>query len=86
VLPAGVGVHIDRAAWEVPAIFGLIQERGQVDEMEMYRVFNMGVGLVLLVSPHEVQRALDALRALRGEAVVIGQAVPWDESEPRVRL
>ncbi len=83
VLPSAVGVAVDRTAWEVPVIFRLIQERGQIDEMEMYWVFNMGIGMVLLVAAEEVQQALDALS---GEAVVMGQAVPWDGSEPRVRL
>ena len=83
VLPPGVGVRIDRAAWAVPTIFRLIQERGRVHEVEMYRVFNMGIGLVLLVAADEVDRALDALS---GEAVVVGETVPWDGSGPRVRL
>jgi phosphoribosylformylglycinamidine cyclo-ligase len=83
VLPPGVGVQIDRAAWEVPVIFRLIQKRGQVDEIEMYQVFNMGVGLVLLVAAQEVERAL---AALSGEALVIGRAIPWDGTGPRVRL
>ena len=83
VLPAGIGVRIDRTAWQVPTIFRLIQERGHVDEMEMYRVFNMGIGIVLLVSPEQVEQAL---AILQGEAVVIGQAVPWDESAPRVKI
>ncbi len=83
VLPEGVGVHLDRSAWEVPPIFRLIRERGQVDEMEMYRVFNMGIGLVLLLSPDEVSQAL---AVLGDEALVIGQAVAWDESQDRVRL
>ena len=82
-LPEGVGVSIDRKAWEVPAIFDLIQELGHVDEAEMYRVFNMGIGMVLLVSPDQVEQAL---ATLQGQAVVIGQAVPWDGNTPRVRL
>ena len=83
VLPPGVGVRLDRSAWEVPLIFRLIQEQGQVDEMEMYQVFNMGIGLALLVSPEEVDQALTALG---DKAVVIGQAAPWNEGQPRVRL
>ena len=82
VLPTGVGVRIDRAAWQVPAIFRLIQERGHVDEVEMYCVFNMGIGMVLLVSPEQVEPALGALQ----EAVIIGQANAWDGNTPRVRL
>jgi phosphoribosylamine--glycine ligase / phosphoribosylformylglycinamidine cyclo-ligase len=83
VLPPGVGVQIDRTAWEIPVIFRLLQERGRVDEMEMYHVFNMGIGMILLVAAEEVERILEALS---GEAMVIGKAVAWDGSEPQVRL
>ncbi len=82
VLPEGVGVRLDRSAWEVPAVFRLIQERGRVSEQEMYRVFNMGIGLVLLVPVPEVKRAQEVLP----EAVVIGEVVPWLSGGERVRL
>jgi phosphoribosylformylglycinamidine cyclo-ligase len=82
VLPAGVGAKINRAAWQVPAIFRLIQDWGQVDEMEMYRVFNMGIGMVLLLAREQTEQALATLP----EAIVIGQASAWDGSSPRVRL
>jgi phosphoribosylamine--glycine ligase / phosphoribosylformylglycinamidine cyclo-ligase len=82
VLPAGIGVRIDRTAWRTPAIFDLIQEWGRVDEMEMYRVFNMGIGMVLLVASEQVEQALGALKG----AMVIGQAVAWDETSPQVHL
>jgi phosphoribosylformylglycinamidine cyclo-ligase len=77
-----VGVEIDRAAWEVPAIFRLIETRGAIGEREMYRVFNMGIGLVVLVAPEEVEQALASVQ----EAVVIGQTIAWDERGPRVRI
>jgi phosphoribosylamine--glycine ligase/phosphoribosylformylglycinamidine cyclo-ligase len=83
VLPPGIGVRIDRTAWQVPPIFRLIQTRGQVDADEMYRVFNMGIGMVLLVEPEQVALAMDALE---NEGVVIGEALPWDGAGPRVQL
>jgi phosphoribosylformylglycinamidine cyclo-ligase len=83
VLPDGVGAAIDRGAWEVPTIFRLIQDRGGVDEMEMYHVFNMGVGMVVIVAEDQVDRALEALGE---EGVVIGEAVAWDGQGPRVSL
>jgi len=52
-----------------------------VDEMEMYRVFNMGIGMVVLLAPQDVARAVEALS---GEAVPIGRAVAWDGSDRRV--
>jgi phosphoribosylformylglycinamidine cyclo-ligase len=50
VLPAGMGARIDCGAWEVPAIFQEIQRHGGVDDEEMYRVFNMGIGWILVVA------------------------------------
>jgi phosphoribosylformylglycinamidine cyclo-ligase len=82
VLPGGVGVEIDPSAWTVPPIFRLIQAHGGVDEMEMYRVFNMGIGLVVLVALEQVEQALTTLP----EAVVIGEAIAWDAGSPRVRF
>ncbi len=83
VLPDHVGVAIDRKAWDVPPIFRVIQARGAVDEAEMYHVFNMGIGMVLVLSREAVDTALEVL----GErAVVMGEAVSWDETQPRIRL
>jgi phosphoribosylformylglycinamidine cyclo-ligase len=82
VLPKGVGARLDKGAWEVPAIFELIRRRGRVDEAEMYHVFNMGIGLVVLVAPEDVEPALAALP----EAHVIGEATTWDGAGPRVQL
>jgi phosphoribosylformylglycinamidine cyclo-ligase len=62
ILPEGTGVSIRRGSWEVPPIFTVIQREGSVDEVEMYRTFNMGLGLVLVVGADEaaaVSRSLD---------------------------
>ena len=65
VLPRGLGARIIRKSWEVPAIFGLIQQEGMVSEAEMYRVFNMGVGMVVVASPAEGPSLLEALSGAR---------------------
>src|SRR6476646_5745632 len=49
ILPAGIRVTIDRGSWTVPSVFSWLQQLGDVDEDEMFRVFNMGIGLVLVV-------------------------------------
>jgi phosphoribosylamine--glycine ligase/phosphoribosylformylglycinamidine cyclo-ligase len=82
VLPDSIAARVDRAAWDPLPIFHAIQARGGVDEMEMYRVFNMGIGMVLVVSPRDVDRALSALPEMR----VVGETVAWDERSPRVEL
>jgi phosphoribosylformylglycinamidine cyclo-ligase len=71
ILPEALGARIDRAAWETPPLFRLIQQRGNVDEEEMYRTFNMGIGIVLAVAPEDVE----AVRAKLPEAMVLGEVV-----------
>ncbi len=55
VLPDGLGVEIDKGSWKVPTLFDVIQELGQVTDGEMYHVFNMGVGMVIVVSAEAAQ-------------------------------
>ncbi len=82
ILPANTAVVVERGAWEVPQLFQLIERVGQVDHQEMYRVFNMGIGMVLIVAPGEVQAVIGAVK---GEVWVIGQVVPLEGAE-RVAL
>jgi phosphoribosylformylglycinamidine cyclo-ligase len=82
VLPPATAVCIDRAAWAVPAIFRLIQQRAGVTEVEMYRVFNMGIGMVLLLSPEDANSA----RRTLPELALMGEVVPWGGAAPRVDL
>jgi phosphoribosylformylglycinamidine cyclo-ligase len=76
VLPEGCGAEIDLRAWRVPALFQLLQERGQIPRDEMFRAFNMGIGLVLVCAPGETERIIKTL-ARNGEphAVRIGFVV-----------
>ncbi len=78
ILPDGVGVRLDTSAWPVPPIFDIIRKRGRVGLAEMYDVFNMGVGMVVVLAPGAVDAAL---AALGGEAWIIGEVGPWDEGE-----
>jgi len=76
ILPDGLGavIHLDR--WLVPPIFQLIQQRGEIDTEEMYRVFNMGIGLVVVVRPEDVP----ALQSALGEETwVIGELVSGEK-------
>ena len=67
-IPEGLAVTVDADAWEVPAIFRLLQEWGNVDWKEMYRTFNMGIGMVIIVSPEEADHIETHLQEA-GEAV-----------------
>ena len=55
ILPEGVGVELKRGAWTEPAIFGLMQKLGNVSDQEMFRTFNMGIGMVLVCSQFDVE-------------------------------
>ncbi|MCC6445184.1 MAG: phosphoribosylformylglycinamidine cyclo-ligase [Armatimonadetes bacterium] len=68
ILPEGCQAVIDASAWPVPPVFRLIREKGQVPDREMYRTFNMGVGLVLFVGGEEAEESARLLRE-RGETV-----------------
>ena len=70
-LPKGLGAHFDRGSWAVPPIFPLIQRQGQIDDTEMYRVFNMGVGMAIVCSPEDVRR----LKKSMPEAKTVGEVI-----------
>jgi len=72
ILPTGTAATIDRSAWKVPAVFKFIQEQGKVDRDEMYRVFNMGIGFVVVVRKTDAERAMAFLRARRQAPRLIG--------------
>jgi phosphoribosylformylglycinamidine cyclo-ligase len=74
-LPDGVGYRLDPASWDVPEIFGRIQRLGEVADDEMARVFNLGIGMVLVVPPDEVDRAVEVLGRHGHDARVIGEVV-----------
>ena len=61
ILPQGLAAQINKDAWQVPPIFRLIQERGKVKETEMYQIFNMGIGMVVICSPKHVSELTTAL-------------------------
>ena len=72
VLPKTVNAEIDRNAWEVPTIFKFIQNQGKVDRDEMYRVFNMGIGFVVIVAKRDLAKATNILKAAHQPYSVIG--------------
>jgi len=73
VLPKDVNAVFDLAAWTPPPLFRYLQERGKVDREEMYRVFNMGIGLVIILRAAEVPAALKILKRLKFNAPIIGK-------------
>ncbi|MDP6260567.1 MAG: phosphoribosylformylglycinamidine cyclo-ligase, partial [Candidatus Marinimicrobia bacterium] len=64
ILPDGCGVDIKKGSWPMLPVFNVMQSLGDVEEDEMYRAFNMGVGMVFIVSPNNVGSAINALKDL----------------------
>ena len=85
-LPAGLGAVLERAAWDEPRVFAEIRRLGAVDEGEMDRVFNRGIGLALVVAPGAADAALAALADAGQPARRIGAVVeaPDDPGVPGV--
>jgi phosphoribosylformylglycinamidine cyclo-ligase len=81
-LPAGIGVEVDSGSWPVPPIFSLIQQRGDIDDEEMVRTFNVGIGMTIVIPAAAVEVALGALP----EAREIGRVVATDDGAARVRF
>ena len=73
-LKDGLGMKIDKSSYEVPEIFKYLQEKGKIDEEEMYHIFNMGVGMALIVNKEDVDKTL----SLIDNAFVLGEVT--DES------
>jgi len=75
VIPEGLQVRVKKGSWRIPPIFGMIQKRGKVAEREMYRTFNMGIGMAAVVGPDDAARALKHLARLGQKSWVIGELV-----------
>jgi phosphoribosylformylglycinamidine cyclo-ligase len=78
ILPDGVSARFDRSTWTIPALFRVLQREGGVDEREMYRAFNMGVGMAAVVAPGDADAAVRDLRAAGEQAWIAGEIVPGD--------
>jgi len=72
ILPEGTKAVINRNSWKVSSLFELIQQQAQIEEREMYTTFNMGIGMVVFVSPENADAALQELRNQNVQASVIG--------------
>jgi phosphoribosylformylglycinamidine cyclo-ligase len=85
VIPNGLVAEIDRGSWTPAPIFGLITQRGRVERAEMEKTFNMGVGMVAVVAPEDVDRALAILTARHLNCWIMG-GVRKGKDAPRAVL
>jgi phosphoribosylformylglycinamidine cyclo-ligase len=72
VLPEGLHAEIRVGSWEVPELFHFLQERGEVETEEMFRVFNMGIGMILVIDPKGLRDVLADLRGRGQRAALVG--------------
>jgi phosphoribosylformylglycinamidine cyclo-ligase len=79
ILPDGCVAYIQKGTWEIPSIFPFLQTKGDVEEEEMYKVFNMGVGIVVVLSPDDVDAALSSLDASGESTYLIGEVVAGEK-------
>ena len=78
ILPQGVDARFDLGSWTVPALFRVLQREGGVEEREMFRAFNMGVGMAAVVAADDADAAVRDLRAAGEQAWIAGEIVPGD--------
>lgn len=79
ILPEGLGVEVDTTTWKRPVIFDILQENGNVTFEEMYKTFNMGIGMVFVISPEELNELREKV-----ECYEIGKVIK--ATEERVKL
>ena len=84
VLPKGVRAHIDPRSWRRPPIFAFLQQRGKLSEDEMLRVFNCGIGMILIVAREQAEDVIDRLQALGERATRIGEIEAKQQDEPAI--
>jgi phosphoribosylformylglycinamidine cyclo-ligase len=81
ILPEGCALALQRGSWEVPAVFGWLQRLGGISDAEMFRVFNMGIGLVLIVSDYFAEAiARYLVREVKIPAWIIGTVVEGERN------
>ncbi len=82
ILPDGLGAKIDRSSWAVPAVFSLLQDLGKIPPKDYRRTFNLGVGMILVVSPRLLRTAAVVLQGAGEEFWELGEVV---DMEPKAR-
>lgn len=72
MLPDGMHAYVEKNSYEVPAIFKLLQKKGDIAEEMMYNTYNMGIGMIVAVDPADVETAMEAVRATGDTPYVVG--------------
>ena len=75
ILPDGCGVEIQKESWPALPVFGVMQSIGDVDEDEMYRAFNMGIGMVFIINPDDINATKNLMETYKIGTVISGKGV-----------
>jgi len=75
IIPKGLGIRIEKNSWEIPKIFKLIQNRGDISDNEMFRTFNMGIGMVLVVTSQLAKWVISRIKEFRLNSYIIGEVI-----------
>jgi len=86
VLPKNCAVEMDSSTWQMPPIMELIKQEGRIDQEEMYRTFNCGIGMVLVVDSRDIGKVLKRLGKLKEKASLIGEVRKRKRQENQVRI
>jgi phosphoribosylformylglycinamidine cyclo-ligase len=73
VLPDGVAAHIDLGAWTAPAVFGWLMQAAKLDDAEMLRTFNCGMGLIVVAAQDRADAVVSVLEAAGEQPVIVGE-------------
>ena len=84
VLTSDLKIRIKRGSWDIPPIFDFLQKGGNVEEKEMMRTFNNGIGMVVIVPESSVESVMNSIKSSGDKAFLIGEVVNCKESEDRV--
>lgn len=79
MLPEGIRAQVEKESYPVPAIFHLLAEKGKIEEQMMYNTYNMGLGMVLVVTPEDKEKCLEAIEAAGETPYVVGQCVAGEK-------
>ncbi len=80
ILPAGTSVRITRGTWPVPAIFSLMQRLGNVADDEMFRTFNMGIGMIVIVAPEDEPKVRAHVETCGQQCFTVGRVVSGERA------
>ena len=73
IIPEGFTANIDSSTWQRPEIFNWLRQAGEINSEEMYRVFNCGIGMIVVLPEHQTDQAIEICQRMTHQAKIIGE-------------